>query len=345
MAMVTRRERILTAIDGGRPDRPPIAFDAHGEALQGVLDHFGVGTKNELYAAAGIDGFSVWDWNAVMGEFTGSTLSAPDGTLCDFWGNAPQKAWGLAECGSLEDLDAFGWPTIDQFDFSRVHDRAMAIRGRDMVVSAGHIGVGYQMHNMLRGNENALMDVFDEPWMTAYSERLTRFTLDYLDALLTAGRGAIEIVRADDDVGTMNHLMVSPEMWRRFYKPCWKATFDLVHAHGARVWFHSCGYIWPLLEDLVEIGVDCWNPFPEYVKDNEHERLSDFRRGRLSLDGGVSHLVLVKGSLGDVKNETRRVLDTFAPDGGLLIGPSQVFTEDMPTENILAFFDEALAWA
>ena len=343
--MVTRHERILTAIDGGMPDRPPIAFDAHGAALQGVLDHFGVETKNDLYAAAGIDGFSVWDWNAVMGDYTGSTRNAPDGTPCDFWGNAPQKAWGLAECGSLGDLEAFDWPTVDQFDFSRIHDRAMAIRDQDMVVSAGHIGVGYQMHNMLRGTESALMDVFDEPWMAAYTERLTRFTLEYLDALLTAGRGAIEVVRADDDVGTMNHLMVSPEMWRRFYKPCWMAAFDLVHAHGVRVWFHSCGYIWPLLEDLVEIGVDCWNPFPEYVKDNGHERLRDSRRGRLSLDGGVSHLVLVKGTPQEAREETRRVLETFAADGGLLIGPSQVFTEDMPTENILAFFNEALAWA
>jgi uroporphyrinogen decarboxylase len=231
---------------------------------------------------------------------------------------------------------------VAQFDFSRIHSRAREIKAMDMVVSAGHIGLGYQMHNMLRGNEKALLDLFDEAWMAVYLERLTRFTLDYLKALLEAGRGQIEVVRADDDVGTMDRLMISPAMWRRFYKPCWKAAFDLVHAHGAKVWFHSCGYIWPLLEDLIEIGVDCWNPFPDYVKDNDHERLKAFRRGRLALDGGVSHLVLVKGTPDAVREETRRVLDTFAPDGGLLIGPSQVFTEDMPTENILAFFDAAL---
>jgi len=152
------------------------------------------------------------------------------------------------------------------------------------------------------------------------------------------------VVRADDDVGTMDRLMVSPGMWRRCYKPCWKAAFDVVHAYGAKVWFHSCGYIRPLLDDLIEIGVDCWNPFPPYVSGNDHAWVREFRRGRLALDGGVSHLVLVRGTPAQVAEETRRVLRAFAPDGGLLIGPSQVFTEDMPTENIIAFFETALSY-
>jgi uroporphyrinogen decarboxylase len=353
---MTRRERILTALAGGVPDRPPISFDARGDALAGVLRHYGARTREDLYAIAGIDGFSVWDWNAVMGRYTGAPKVAADGAPCDFWGNASQRAWGLAACDTVAALETFAWPAVDDFDFSHVHARACEIRERDMVVAAGHLGHGYQMHNMLRGNEKALTDVFDERWMAAYTERLTRFTIDYIAALLEAGRGLIEVVRADDDVGTMDRLMVSPAMWRRYYKPCWQALFDAVHAHGAKVWFHSCGYIRPLLEDLVEIGVDCWNPFPPYVKDNDHARLSQWRRGgvrprderlrraRLALDGGVNHLVLVEGTPREVADETRRVLGTFAADGGLLIGPSQVFTEDMPTENILAFLETALAW-
>ena len=341
---MTRRERILTALNGGVPDRPPIAFDARAKALEGVFEHYGAETKNDLYTIAGIDGFSVWEWNAVIGDYAGPARSAPDGTACDFWGNASQKAWGLSECDTIDGLNTFAWPEVSDFDFSHVDPRAGEIRDADMVVSAGHIGLGYQMHNMLRGNEKALLDVFNDEWMAAYTDRLTRFTVGYLEGLLQAGAGEIEVVRADDDVGTMDRLMISPAMWRQFYKPCWKAAFDVVHAHGAKIWFHSCGYIWPLLEDLIEVGVDCWNPFPSYVKDNDHDRLREFRRGRLALDGGVSHLTLVKGGPDDVRDETLRVLDTFAPDGGLLIGPSQVFTEDMPTENILAFLEAALGY-
>ena len=341
---MTRRERILTALQGGVPDRPPISFDSHGDSLRGAMLHYGARDKNDLFTRAGIDGFSVWEWNAVMGAYIGAAKVAPDGMPLDCWGNAPQRHFGLAACHTIGDLRAHAWPTPDQFDFSHVEAQALAIKASDMVVSAGHLGLGYQMHNMLRGNENALYDVCDEVYMHAYLERLVAFTLEYIDALLTAARGHIDVVRADDDLGTMDKLMISPAMWRKYYKPCWQAAFDVVHRHGAKVWFHSCGYVMPLLEDLIEIGIDCWNPFPPYVKENDPARLREMRRGRLALDGGVSHLVLVHGTRQQVIDETRRVLDTFAPDGGLLIGPSQVFTEDIATENIVAFFDTALAY-
>jgi alkanesulfonate monooxygenase SsuD/methylene tetrahydromethanopterin reductase-like flavin-dependent oxidoreductase (luciferase family) len=60
------------------------------------------------------------------------------------------------------------------------------------------------------------------------------------------------------------------------------------------------------------------------------------------LDGGVNHLTMVHGTPVEVADETKRVLDMFAADGGLLIGPSQVLTEDMSTDNMAAFFDTAV---
>jgi uroporphyrinogen decarboxylase len=339
---MTRRARILTALNGGVPDRPPIAFDACTGALDGVYAHYGAQTKNDLYTIAGIDGFSVWEWNAVMGRYVPETGATPDGLPLDFWGGCSQRAYGLGHLDGAAAVAAHPWPRAADFDFSHIHAQALAIQAQDMVVSAGHLGLGYQKLNELRGNENALTDVLDDAFMEAYMARLTDFTLAYIDALLTAGRGEVAVVRADDDVGTMDRLMINPATWRRWFKPAWRAAFDVVHRHGAKVWFHSCGYIAPLLDDLIEIGADVWNPFPSYVKDNDHDALRDFRKGRLVLDGGVNHLVLVNGTPDEVRAETRRVLDTFAPDGGLLIGPSQVFTEDMPTANILAFFETAL---
>ncbi len=342
MAKMNRRERILTALNGGIPDRPPIAFDSHGNTMTPVYEYYGAVDKNDLYLKTGIDGFSVWEWNAVMGLYTGAKKFSADGTELDFWGNSSQHNFGLFSCDSIDDLITHQWPRTEDFDFSHIHAKSSDIKAKDMVVSAGHIGLGYQIHNMLRGNEKALFDVTDEEYMQVYIEKITAFTCDYIEKLLIAGKGAIEVVRADDDIGTMDRLMISPQMWRRYYKPAWKKAFDIVHAYGAKIWFHSCGYIWPLLEDLIEIGVDCWNPFPDYVLDNDHSRLKDFRKGRLALDGGVSHLTLVHKKPADVRDAILRVLDTFAPDGGLLIGPSQVFTEDMPTENIIAFFDTVL---
>lgn len=338
----------MTALAGGLPDRPPISFDWQpGLSLPNrdeVYDHFGAADKQGLYAAAGIDGFSVWEWNAVEGRYVGPPRRAADGTGLDFWGNAYPGHFGLAACDTVEALRRHRWPRAEDFDFGDVADQARAIRDQDMPVAAGHLGLGYQMHNMLRGNEKALLDVCDEGWMAAYLEHLTDFTVAYITALLEAADGLVDVVRADDDVGTMDRLMISPAMWRRYYKPAWRAAFDVVHRHGAKVWFHSCGYIMPLLEDLIEIGVDCWNPFPPRVKDNEHDRLRQVRRGRLALDGGVDHFLLVEGTPGQVRDATRRVLDLFGPDGGLLVGPAQVFTPDMPAANIIALLETALAY-
>jgi uroporphyrinogen decarboxylase len=343
---MTRRERILTALNKGVPDRPPISFDVTPgiklSNVEAVYRHYGVNDKNGLYAAADIDGFSVWEWNAVMGKYVGPPKVASDGSECDFWGNAYPGHFGLYECDTVADLDAHRWPLVGDFDFSHIKRDAQEIREKDMVVAAGHIGLGYQMHNMLRGNEKALFDVCDESFTHCLAEHLLEFTSGYLHTLLQAGDGLIDVVRADDDMGTMDRLMISPQMWRKFYKPVWKKAFEIVHSYGAKVWFHSCGYVMPLMDDLIEAGIDCWNPLPGYVKDNDHATLKVFRKDRIALDGGVSHKVLVSGSPKQVKDETRRVLDIFGPDGGFIVGPSQVLTEDIPVDNIISMFETAL---
>lgn len=338
---MNRSQRILSALNGQIPDRVPISFDCHQDALKRILAHYGAKDKNDLYLKAGIDGFSVWQWNAVIGK-TG------DGTNEGIWNAVKQHSFPLAACNSIADLEHHKWPNLSDFNFSHIEQNAKAIMEKDMVVSAGHIGLGYQIHNELRGNEAALFDICDEAFMQCYMEHITNFTLDYLRALLESGKGMIKVVRADDDIGTMDRLMISPEAWRKYYKPAWAKAFAVVHSYGAKIWFHSCGYIMPLMEDLIEIGADCWNPFPAYVKDNDHAKLKSFRKSgnkvRLVLDGGVDQMLFVHGTPQEIRARTKEVLDTFAADGGLLIGPSQVFEEDMPTENMVAFFDAALEY-
>lgn len=95
---MTRRERILTALNSGIPDRPPIAFDSHGDSLNGVLAYYGAQDKNDLFRVAGIDGFSVWEWNAVMGNYRGPATCTADGTPLDFWGNSSQHHFGSKRC-------------------------------------------------------------------------------------------------------------------------------------------------------------------------------------------------------------------------------------------------------
>ena len=87
----------------------------------------------------------------------------------------------------------------------------------------GAIAIG--LDEALTALEESFFDLTDERYMRAYMERLEAFTLSYLRALLQAGAGRIDVVRADDDVGTMDRLMISPAMWRRWYEPAWRRAF------------------------------------------------------------------------------------------------------------------------
>ena len=164
------------------------------ENIEAVYRHYGVSDKNGLYTAAGIDGFSVWEWNAVMGRYT-RPLRKSNGTELDFWGNAYPGHFGLFHCDSIEALKDHQWPLIEDFDFSHISGNAHRIREKDMPVAAGHLGLGYQMHNMLRGNEKSLMDVMDSQYMAIFMDRLTRFTCEYIELLLSAANGLIDVVR------------------------------------------------------------------------------------------------------------------------------------------------------
>ena len=107
---MTRRERILTALAGGLPDRPPISFDGYETALQPVLAHYGAATIEERYLLTGIDCFSVWGWSAVMGRYTGPLGTAADGTPLDFWGGSSQRWYALAGVDTVAAVTNNPWP-------------------------------------------------------------------------------------------------------------------------------------------------------------------------------------------------------------------------------------------
>ena len=81
-----RYDRVITALRGSIPDRPPISFDVRFDcdSIEEVYRHFEATDKNGLYTSAGIDGFSVWEWNAIMGEYIDEAKTIPDGTKLDF---------------------------------------------------------------------------------------------------------------------------------------------------------------------------------------------------------------------------------------------------------------------
>jgi len=139
-------------------------------------------------------------------------------------------------------------------------------------------------------------------------------------------------------------LLMSPAMYRRILKPIHAEYIAYIRERTtAKVFFHTDGDVFDLLDDLVEIGVDIVNPIQTSAG-----RMSDLtglkaRYGdRVSFCGAIdTKRVLPTGTPSDVRAEVGRVIRELGPGGGYLVAAVHTIMEDVPAENILAMVDAA----
>jgi uroporphyrinogen decarboxylase len=183
--------------------------------------------------------------------------------------------------------------------------------------------------------ENLMMDFLDHP---DFVRRLLRAIADYNIAQATeALKYDIDAVYFGDDWGQQRGLQMGPRLWRQFVLPELKRMYSVVRDAGKLVFIHSCGKVDELFDDLIRIGLNCFNPFQPEVMD-VFDIMKRYR-GRLAFHGGLStQRTLPYGSVEDVKNATRKLLEAGA-DGGYIFAPAHAVEGDVPLENMLAFIE------
>ena len=189
---------------------------------------------------------------------------------------------------------------------------------------------------MIRGFDNMLLDPYLYP--DEFSELRER-VMDYNIALLRKWIAAgIDGVYISDDWGGQQTLLISPDDWRRYYKPSYARLIDVAHAAGVDVWMHSCGHITEIIPDLIEIGLDVINPIQPQAMDLGE--LSRRFAGKICFYGGVDvQGTLPHGSPDDVRDEVRDLIRLFRTKKGGYIGEtSHTVLPDTPLENIRALF-------
>ena len=198
--------------------------------------------------------------------------------------------------------------------------------------------LGFSLHERawtLRGWENLMMDFHYHP---GFVHDLLNAIADYNIAQVKAAmRYDIDAVYFGDDWGMQRGLQMGPVMWREFIRPVLKRMYGVVRDAGKYVMIHSCGDVDELFEDLIEIGVNCFNPFQPEVMDVT--ALMHQYRGRLAFHGGLStQRTLPYGSAEDVRRATKHLLD-LGREGGYIFAPAHDVEGDVPLENILAFIE------
>lgn len=185
----------------------------------------------------------------------------------------------------------------------------------------------------MRGMETLLVDFYENP---EFVRDLLNAIADYdIEQVDEAFKYDIDAVLFGDDWGMQTGLLFGRALWEEFFRPVLRRMYAKVKDSGGKVFIHCCGKVEELLDDLIDIGVDCFNPFQPEVMDI-HALLRRYR-GRLCFHGGLSlQQTLPHGSVADVRNET---LDRIAlgRDGGYILAPAHAVEGDVPLENMLEF--------
>ena len=155
----------------------------------------------------------------------------------------------------------------------------------------------------------------------------------------------LDIVGISDDLGTERSLLISPRMYRRILKPVHADYIAFIKAHThAKLFLHSDGDIFDVLDDLVEIGVDILNPIQTTA--GKMGNLGELKRRygtNLVFCGGIdSQHILPYGTPAEVRDEVRRVISLLGPGGGYMLAAVHTIMNETPAENILAMVEAAL---
>ncbi|MDH5174875.1 MAG: uroporphyrinogen decarboxylase family protein, partial [Elusimicrobiota bacterium] len=146
-----------------------------------------------------------------------------------------------------------------------------------------------------------------------------------------------------DDMGTQSQPFMSIEDFRKHIKPYWAELIKEIKKYTeAKILLHCCGSIYPLINDIIEVGFDVLNPIQPLAHQMEPKRLKKDFGDRISFLGGIDiQRLLPFGTPDEVKQGVRKVIGTLAPGGGYILAPSHNIEPDTPPENVVAMYEAA----
>jgi uroporphyrinogen decarboxylase len=371
------RERLLTALDHQEPDRIP--FDLGSTQVTGihtvayrnlraylglppvepqlcdeiqqlalpdgdVIERLGVDVRglfplnSHNWNIVNVDAGEAWEYTDEWG-ITHRRLK-PDGL---YYSTVKHP---LAGAINVEDIRAFKWPdTGDPQRIAGLRELALTYRAQGQAVMIKGVLAGvFEMAQRVRGMEALLMDmVADKALACALFDKMVELKLAFWEMALPPLADVVDVISEADDYGTQTSQLISPRMFRELLKPRLKVLIGRIKqlAPRARLFFHSCGNVRPLLPDFVELGVDILNPVHVRATGMEPVALKrDFGKDIVFWGGGVdTQGVLPNGSPQQVKDDVRRNVETLAPGGGFVFNAVHNIQADVPPQNVVAMWE------
>jgi len=329
---MTDHERVEASLNHEQPDRVPyqIGFTerAHAKMVEFYGDpEFAAGLGNSL-TGLGVSAPDAWRevepcmWEDEFGVRWNRTVDKDIGVVCN-------------RMVTPEVLDEYRFP--DPHDPRRWEPYAAATADKNGRFLLANIGFSlFERAWTLCGMETLLAAMAADPaFVHAFLDRILEFNLGLIDHACSYD---LDAMMFGDDWGSQYGLIMGPDYWREYIKPRVRAMYRAVRAKGKFVFIHSCGKVDELFPDLIECGLNCFNPFqPEVmdVFDVKHQYGND-----LTFFGGIStQKTLPYGTVDEVKESVRRLLEVVGRNGGYISAPAHAIPGDAKPENIAAMIE------
>ncbi len=375
---LTPRQRVLTTLNHEEPDRVPIIIGTSNTTTLKLPPYRRLKTKLGIQSP---DNY-IYDWpelgslapdeivlerlhsdaRGVLDRFPAHVYARnqsrpPHAPFVDDWGSGSIEVepgrWypgvhPLREASTLEDIERYPWPDMD--DPSRVahvrqQARWLAEQNRYAIIATPWLLFPLERAFAMQGMDRFLLNLgLDPEFAQALLHKIAELCKQLMGHFLDELGEDVDIIKIGDDLGTQDRLLISPGMYRQVLKPIHAEYIAFIKERTrAKIFFHTDGDVFDLLDDFVEIGVDILNPIQTSA--GKMANLAELKRRyghNLVLCGALdTQRILPSGTPDEVRQEVRRVIDLLGPGGGYMLASVHTIMDEVPPENILAMVDAA----
>ena len=363
---MTSRERVECVLTHKMPDRVPVdigstACGIVNETFFKLKEYYGITSKDICFRPDESAAYYNDDLlEKLGGDFRHVFLLPPDGYDFRFdengfgtneWGIRKKRVDGICiqhcstplENAEIEDIDKYPWP--DPYAPGRA--RGMRERAKylyehtDYAIAARAVSHGiFELSWEMRGMTNFLVDMIeDKEFANRLMDKILEIQIGFYDVLLSECGEYVQIVETADDYGTQRAQFMSNALFREMILPRRKKLNEFIKgkAPKAKIFHHTCGSVYGLMNELIECGIDILNPVQPLAEGMDTDRIEREFGDKLLFHGSIDEQSALIGPIEGLREEMKRRISTLGRRGGYIMAPTSNFQNDMPLENIINF--------
>ncbi len=341
---MTSRERVLAAINHEEPDRVPICATYVPEIEQRLREKYKTDLDIGIYLGN--------DMIKIASGLENSFYYKDDEEYVDpygiTWKNIANETGHFSEIykhplagDDIEKIIKYRTPDPTKAEdvFKQTRDVIEKYGKEKWIIGSCQCSL-FEAAWYLRGLEDFMMDLaMDEEYIEAYLDHLMQYPLTMGLKFIELG---VDMVWLGDDIAMQTGMMISPSIWRKYFKPRMAKMFAAFKQSNPNIklCYHSCGNLEAVVEDFIEIGLDVLNPIqPMAINPAEFKQ----KYGKqLTMYGTLDvQKIMPFGTADEVRAEVKQLIETCAPGGGFILSPAHHIQSDTSVENIDAFYEAA----